>query len=430
MASMRISGLVFAALVSSPLFLAGGPAHAAPFDVCKKHVDAGKSDKAFECFRDAAKKNPADTRIGNAHAAMLADRGKLDAALAEFERVIATDARNATAKNGKAMILLVQKKYEAGFALLEEALKESPDDIQILQNCAILALTARRLELAAGAFTRVLALSPDHGGAHSGLGETLMLAGKPDDAIPHFLAAIKKNDKDSRSHWLLGKVLATSNPKLAVEHLERASFLAKDDAQVWYDLGLTRRLIGEERLAGQALTQAMQLAPGDARVVYELGKVHTAMNRFDMATAHFEKVLQMKPDPVLKGQTHYHFALLLEAQSNYKAAEAQYGLALKSAPDDVPALVNLSRLYAGQKRWADARRLLDRAAKLAPQNPGVRYNLGAVMIQQGDVEAGKQELRNLVATLERDDPLRGQAEEILRGARPDTIPATPATRKP
>lgn len=427
MSAMRI---LAALVVACSIVSVSHDAHAAAYDTCKKLVDAGKSAKALDCFRDAAKKNPSDAKSGNAYGAMLAEKKDYAGALAAFEKVLAASPKNATAKNGKAMILLVQKKYDEGFALLEEALKESPDDLQLLQNCAILALESRKLDIAAGAFARVLAIDPAHAGAHAGLGETLLLAGKEEEAQVHFLAAIKKNDKDARSHWLMGKSLARTNPKLAVEYLERASFLAKNDAEVWYDLGITRRLIGEERLAGQALTQAQALAPAEPKILLELGKVHTAMNRFDMAAAHFEKVLEMKPDPALKASTHYHFALLREAEGKYKEAEAQYLQALRSAPDDVPSMLNLSRLYAGQKRWPDARRLLDTCAKLQPQNPAVRYNLGAVMMQQGDIEAGKAELKNLIASLKADDPLRGQAEEILRGARPDTIPTTPATKKP
>lgn len=417
------------ALLSVVAFVLPALASAAPTDACRK-LAAANSPKALECYQKLVKANPTDLEAGNSWAALLAEKGDYKNAIGAFDQVLAIDAKNSVARNGKAMSLLALKKHDEAFDLLQAALKDDPDNVQILQNCGILALLTRKLDIAAGTFTRVLAIDAGHAGAHAGLGETLMLAGKLDLAQEHFLAAIAKNDKDSRSHWLLGKVLAQSNPRLAVDYLERASFLAPKDAEVWYDLGITRRLIGEARLAGQALTQAQALAPNDPKVILELAKVHTDMNRFDVAAAHFDKALTLKPAPAVKAQIHFHYALLREAKGDYKAAEAQYLQALRASANDLPSMLNLSRVYAGQKRWADARNLLDRAAKLAPDDTAVRYNLGTVMIQQGEVEAGKQELKNLIAKLKADDPLREQAEEILRGAKPGTIPTTSATKKP
>jgi len=421
----RLPFLAAIAMSALPVVAAAGPA-----DACEKLARGGSHAKALECYKKVYDANPADHEAGNAYAALLAERGEYPKAVATFDKVLAKDPKNSIARNGKAMSLLVLKKYEEAFNILEAALLDDPKNVQTLQNCGILALLTNKLDIAAGAFQRVLAIDAGHAGAHSGLGETAMLLGKMDIAQEHFLAAIGKNDKDSRSHWLLGKVLSRSNPRLAVDYLERASFLAPKDADVWYDLGITRRMIGESRLAGQALTQAQALAPSDPKIFLELGKVHTDMNRFDMAAAHFDKALTLKPDPATKAQVHFHYGLLFETQAEYKKAEAQYLQSLRSRPDDLSTMLNLSRLYAGQKRWQDARGILDKAAKQDPSNVAVRYNLGAVMIQQGDVEAGKQELRNVIAGLKADDPMRGQAEEILRGAKPGLIPPNTATKKP
>lgn len=425
MRKLRLSACLAVCLAASLPALASAAA-----DPCLKLVEAGAQTKALECYRTRAEKNPADLESRNAYAALLVEKRDYRGAIAAFDAVLAKDPKNGIAKNGKAMSLFVLKRYDEGFALLESALADDPNNIQVLQNVAVLAIETRKLDVAEGTFRRVISLDAKHAGAHLGLGETLMLKGKLDGARDSLHAAIKLDDKNARAHWLLGKVLAQADPKLAVQFLERASFLAPSDANVWFDLGLTRRLIGEHRLAGQALTQAMKYAPDDPRVYLELAKVHTDMNRFDMADAHFEEALKLKPAPILKADIHYHYGLLREQEVNYKAAEAQYLQALRSNPDDLRSLLNLSRIQAGQRRFDDARQLLDRAAKLAPENPAVRYNLAAVMIQQGEVDAGKLELKKLIASLPPTDPLRGQAEEVLRGARPGTIPSGSATKKP
>ena len=395
-----------------------------------KHAQAGNQAKALACYRERAEKNPADLESRNAYAALLVEKRDYQGAIAAFDAVLAKDPKNGIAKNGKAMTLLALKRHDEGFALLESALADDPNNVQVIQNVAVLALKTRKLDIAEGAFRRVLSLEPKNHGAHLGLGETLMTKGDLRGARESLLSAISLEDKSSRAHWLLGKVLAQSDPKLAVQYLERASYLAPGDPDVWFDLGITRRLTGDLRLAGQALTQAMKYAPDEPRVYLELAKIHTDMNRFDMAEDHFEEALKLRPAPLVKAEIHYSFGLLREQQVNYKDAEVQYLQALRASPDDVRAMLNLSRLYAGQRRFPDARRLLDRSAKLAPENNAVRYNLGAVMIQQGEIDAGKLELKKLIASLPAGDPLRGQAEEVLRGAQPGSIPTGSATKKP
>lgn len=82
------------------------------------------------------------------------------------------------------------------------------------------------------------------------------------------------------------------------------------------------------------------------------------------------------------------------------AAEAGYAALLAMAPDDIEALNFLAMLALSRQRLSRARELLEIARVAAPDDGTTRTNLGAVLLQSGDVEAAEPLLRDAV----RDDP--------------------------
>lgn len=81
-------------------------------------------------------------------------------------------------------------------------------------------------------------------------------------------------------------------------------------------------------------------------------------------------------------------------------AEAAYAALLAMAPDDLEALNFLAMLALSRQRLPRAQELLEVARMVAPDDGTTRTNLGAVLLQSGDIEAAEQLLRDAV----RDDP--------------------------
>lgn len=412
MNTRRASSLVIAGI----FLLMGHDANAAKPD-CQALVLAGKKDKALECYRGQVKKNANDLDARNAIAALLAEQKKYQSALTEFEEVLKRNAKDGVALNGKAMMLIALNRIDEGFATLQKAIETDPSNIQALHNLALINFRHDHFDVAIPLWQRVLKVQPDEPDALVGLGEILLRQGKLDEALAFFNKVIEKDDRHARAIYLAGKTIAQNRPVDAIPYLERAALLA-DEAEPWYDLGLVRMFAGEWRLAGQAFTQAMKFAPDDYRVYMELGKVHLEMRHFDDAISHFEEVLKLNPPPQAKVAVRYHMGLVREAQGNKKKAADEYLQTLKADSQHLGAMLNLSALYLEEKRYDDAKPLLDKALTVAPANAIARFNLGKLLLAQGKSEAGKKELRALVAALPENDPLRQEAEEILAGRRP------------
>ena len=60
--------------------------------------------------------------------------------------------------------------------------------------------------------------------------------------------------------------------------------------------------------------------------------------------------------------------------------------ALKLNPRHLLSLDNLGNAYRAQKRWDDARKVLERAVEVAPQDPEANYSLGMVFAQTDDTD--------------------------------------------
>lgn len=413
---MRVNIRRAASLATAGLLLMANDATAATD--CEKLVQAGQKDKALECFRTVVKKSPDDINSRNAVAALLAEQKKYQSALAEFDEVLKRKATDPVALNGKAMMLIALNRIDEGFTVLAKALEIDPKNVQALHNLALFNARHDHFDIAVPLWQRVLAIEPDDPDALVGLGEILMKQGKLDEALSLFNKVIAKDDRNAQAIYLAGKTIAQHRPVDAIPYLERAALLA-NEAEPWYDLGLVRMIAQEYRLAGQAFTQALRFAPDDYRVYLELGKVHFEMKRYDDAITHFDEAMKLKPPPAAKATLRFHYGLVREAQGNDTKAADEYQQALKIDPNNVPSMLNLATLHLEAKRMEPAKELLDRVLQVAPQSAIARFNLGKLLIAQGKAEAGKKELKALVAQLPENDPLRQEAEEILAGRRPE-----------
>ncbi len=66
-------------------------------------------------------------------------------------------------------------------------------------------------------------------------------------------------------------------------------------------------------------------------------------------------------------------------------------------PDHLIALQNLGNAYRQDKRWEDAKSVLQRALQLSPENPEANYGLGMVFAQLNDTEHAYEYLQKALA---------------------------------
>lgn len=136
-------------------------------------------------------------------------------------------------------------------------------------------------------------------------------------------------------------------------------------------------------------------APGDplrlAAVLGQAGNAALAGNQPDKALVHFDAALkQPSGSPAARGQLQLDRARALVALNRAEDAKAAFADAQRDAPDE-PLVWLLSATFARRGNdLAEAQRLIEIAAKLAPTDPYVGLEAGVIAVLGGRNAAARQ----------------------------------------
>jgi adenylate cyclase len=227
-------------------------------------------------------------------------------------------------------------------------------------------------------FRRAIELDPDYAPAHAGLADALVQlliwrVLKPEDVLAEALAAAKR-----------ALELA---PDLAEAHVARANTLS---------------LAGDDGGAVAAFTRAIELDPKLYEAHYYYARHCFAQGRFALAVDEFEAAHRTRP---------YEFQALAlavnaaAALADHRRADELTPLALQAALAAIEldaANARARYLAAGlQARVGDteaARRNLEEALRLQPDDFGVLYNVACNYAELGDVERALDALDRALVT--------------------------------
>jgi tetratricopeptide (TPR) repeat protein len=116
--------------------------------------------KAESFLAEARDELPENIDIANELGFLFMDRLRYDTAIATFDQALAIDPKNATALQYKARSLRVSKEYVKAQRLLIQARKELPENVDLLNEQAMLYLDELSYDSAIAAFDQALAIDP------------------------------------------------------------------------------------------------------------------------------------------------------------------------------------------------------------------------------------------------------------------------------
>lgn len=287
----------------------------------------------------------------------LEQAGDLAGAAAAFERAFKADAAAAFA-GVNAGLLRERIGDEAGArALYLQVLDRTPTFFPAAQD--LVRLDARRGKAAdAEAELRArIEKSPDAAALRNGLTEALLAQGKLDPAEQAARAALKLDEKNVPAMVNLATVYARKRRfELAKMVLENAKLVDDRDASLWNRLGF------------------VELSLGDRNIALEC----------------FRTAAALRPD---YPEAHANYGTLLADSEDYQNAAAELQLAVKYAPQNALAWMNLGNAYRGLKEFGPAEDAYGRALAIDPALVDARFNM-AVLYLDGE-KPGVAALRRL-----------------------------------
>ncbi len=186
-----------------------------------------------------------------------------------FTAALAIDPKAAAAELGLAHALVKQEKLDAAAAHYKQAAELNPSYRDDLLELGSLYETAKQPELAMAIYQQF----PDNPGAQERLGELLLKADRPADAIPCFQAAIAKSPTQANRAALAEAYLKNKEPDKALPLVEQILAADPDNFELRM---LHGRIIRDQRKfpeAAEEFTRATKLKPDDSQAWSDLASV-------------------------------------------------------------------------------------------------------------------------------------------------------------
>ena len=232
-------------------------------------------------------------------------------------------------------------------AAAQRALEADPSDTQALLALVLLALDRGQALEALRGVTAALQSHPDHPGLLAAHGRALAAAGRRKDAQAALELARQR-------------VPGSGEPLLVLASIALAS--------------------RKEPEAFETLLAATKLQPALPDAHHELANLLRARGRLDEAFDHFARAIAMEPD---HADALNNLGSLSRERGQLDKAASHLERALKARPDLAIAAYNLGMTRIDQRRWLDARVLLQTYADRHPKDADGQYWLGNASMAVG-----------------------------------------------
>jgi tetratricopeptide (TPR) repeat protein len=230
--------------------------------------------------------------------------------------------------------------------------------------------------------------------AHFLLGFVYFRQNKPGPSLAEFTAGAASRDPTAAEFRIVGAdyVLLAAYPE-ADRWFTKATEVAPNDPEGWYLLGRTKYNEAKYTEALDDFQRALTLKPGDVKAEDNLGLSYQALNKVPEARQAYETAIRWQKDsPVRSGAPYLDLGELLLDENELPAAVEALRQAARLSPNNPMAREQLGRAYQQAGDLQSARTELEKAAALAPKSSAVHFQLGQVYRRLGEKEKARAEL--------------------------------------
>jgi tetratricopeptide (TPR) repeat protein len=290
--------------------------------------------------------------------------------------------------------------------------------------CGLLALVFAGLTLRrntdyrseVGLWADTVAKQPANGRAHNNLGKAVFASGQPEEALPHYLEAIRLQPAVPEPYYNLGLALARlGRPTEAMARYEEALRLQPAYPEAHNNLGNVLLAAGRLDEAGVHYEEAVRLKPGFAEAHGNLANVRLEQGRGAEAIRHGEEAVRLDPRAAA---SRYNLGNALALAGRLPEALVQYEEALRLKPDYADVANNLGNVLIELGRLPEAVAAYERAVRLDPDYADPRRNLTVLLTQQGRLPEAVVQLQAYVRLRPDDQAARAELARLERLARP------------
>ena len=321
--------------------------------------------------------------------------GRVDAAIAAFEEAVRIDPRFALAHAGLGTAYRMKFSdtrdpawAERAVGAATNALRIEPDRPEVRYVLALTLAGAGRRDDAIEELNRAIALRPNYDDARRRLGQVLAEDGRVDDGVAELKKAIALRPTAAAGYYSLGFVYyQAARYAEAADTLEQMIRIAPENYLGYQLLGTVYQVMGDTDRALDNYRKTTALRP--SAVTYSnIGVLLHFKGDFAGAAESYRQALKLRPNAAT---THRNLGDALSRMNRHSEAEKAYlesirlyEIELKLNPKNALNLVYLALVLQKTGRAEDARKFVNEALKIAPDNPEVLYRAATVSALSGD----------------------------------------------
>ena len=385
----------------------------------------GDVARAEQLAEQLVQKHPSDSRSWNARASVHHLLGASAEAIADYQRAVELEPYSANARIALISLLIDSGDFTAAedhVAWMREAIPSDPraayfsallaarhgdrdketseieaaaaifdavgsekmaTDHQMQMMSGLTYYSQGAFEKARGPVSQYLAHDREDAGAARLMAAILIAMDEADEAVQLLLPLHRRTPGDTSTTLVLADALnAAGRPLEAARLLESIPGIGSGThagdqrlAKALLDSGDTER--------GTALLELSLAARGSDKQSLLLVLARLKNGDFAAAMAQLEQIAQVSGwTPLLSNLN----AVALAGSGDDEGAVAALERLTKTDPDFYPAWVNLSRLQRESGNWLAARSSLQRARRLAPDDPRLDYEMALQFLTESDPE--------------------------------------------
>jgi Flp pilus assembly protein TadD len=285
--------------------------------------------------------------------------GDIEGAVTQYREYLKLNGDSVMARSNLGAALSRLGRYEEAIVEYDLALKKEPGNLPVQVNLALAYYKTAQIKTAAEQLAKVVAKQPSNRQA------VLLLA-----------------DCD----------LQLGEDKKVIELLAPLEKESPDDKSLIYLLG-TAYIRDKQPERGQVLVNRILRDGDSAEARLLLGTTKMNAQEFAEALVDLQKAVELNPK-LPDVYSYYGLALLATGDMN-GAAEA-FRKELESNPNDFVSNLQLGVVLKQDQQYDRARSYFDRALRVRPGDPGVRYQFATLDLMTGSVDKARVELEELI----------------------------------
>jgi tetratricopeptide (TPR) repeat protein len=330
----------------------------AHFALAQASVSAGDEDAAIAAIRRASALRP-DWELAALLEAQIAQRRSPAAAAKVLGDFVAKNPNSREARLNYARVLVMDKRLPEARKQFEAVLAANPGNTEVIYAVGLLAFQLKDFPVAEENMKRLLSLGyRDANGVRYLLGQIA-------EEQKQWPQAMQWYERITEGEQLIPARMRSANVLARQGKLDEArSFLKRaaaenpdEEAQLIVAEAQLLREANRNQDAFTLLREALQKEPDQPELLYDYALTAEKLERFDVLESNLRKLIEVRPD-----HAHAYNAL------GYSFAERN-------------------------QRLPEARKLIERALELAPDDYFILDSLGWVLYREGDLKGAAEQLR-------------------------------------